>query len=67
MLAGRVTQPILRLAQLWQNFQQARISMDKLSDKQCICEVKKQNFFYVVCWILQHMQKKYLVNRQIWN
>ncbi len=32
MLAGRVTQPILRLAQLWQNFQQARISMDKLSD-----------------------------------
>lgn len=32
MLAGRVTQPILRLAQLWQNFQQAKISMDKLSD-----------------------------------
>jgi len=32
MLSGRVTQPILRLAQLWQNFQQARISIDKLSD-----------------------------------
>jgi len=32
MLAGRVSQPILRLAQLWQNFQQAKISMDKLSD-----------------------------------
>ena len=32
MLAGRVTQPILRLAQLWQNFQQAQISMDKLAD-----------------------------------
>ena len=27
-----VGQPILRLAQLWQNFQQAKISMDKLSD-----------------------------------
>lgn len=32
MLSGRVTQPILRLASLWQNFQQARISMEKLSD-----------------------------------
>ena len=32
MLSGRVTQPILRLAQLWQNFQQAKISMEKLSD-----------------------------------
>lgn len=32
MLSTRVTQPILRLAQLWQNFQQAKISMDKLSD-----------------------------------
>lgn len=32
MLASRVTQPILRLSQLWQNFQQARISMEKLSD-----------------------------------
>lgn len=32
MLSGRVTQPILRLSQLWQNFQQAKISMDKLSD-----------------------------------
>lgn len=32
MLAGRVTQPILRLAQLWQNFQQAKISIEKLSD-----------------------------------
>ena len=32
MLAGRVTQPILRLSQLWQNFQQARVSMEKLGD-----------------------------------
>lgn len=32
MLSGRVTQPILRLAQLWQNFQQAKISIEKLSD-----------------------------------
>lgn len=32
MLSARVTQPILRLAQLWQNFQQAKISMEKLSD-----------------------------------
>lgn len=32
MLSGRVTQPILRLSQLWQNFQQAKISIEKLSD-----------------------------------
>ena len=32
MLSSRVTQPILRLAQLWQNFQQAKISIEKLSD-----------------------------------
>lgn len=32
MLSGRVSQPILRLAQLWQNFQQAKISIEKLSD-----------------------------------
>lgn len=32
MLSGRVTQPILRLAQLWQNFQQAKVSIEKLSD-----------------------------------
>ncbi len=32
MLSGRVTQPILRLSQLWQNFQQARVSMEKLGD-----------------------------------
>ena len=32
MLAGRVAQPILRLSQLWQDFQQVRISVDKLGD-----------------------------------
>ncbi len=32
MLAGRVSQPILRLAQLWQDFQQVRISIDRLGD-----------------------------------
>lgn len=32
MLSGRVTQPILRLASLWQNFQQAKVSIEKLSD-----------------------------------
>jgi subfamily B ATP-binding cassette protein HlyB/CyaB len=32
MLAGRVAQPILRLAQLWQDFQQARVSVQRLGD-----------------------------------
>jgi subfamily B ATP-binding cassette protein HlyB/CyaB len=32
MLAGRVAQPVLRLAQLWQDFQQARISIARLGD-----------------------------------
>jgi subfamily B ATP-binding cassette protein HlyB/CyaB len=32
MIAQRITMPILRLAQLWQNFQQARISVDRLGD-----------------------------------
>ncbi|MHA6318300.1 type I secretion system permease/ATPase [Altererythrobacter sp. CAU 1778] len=32
MLAGRVAQPILRLSQLWQDFQQVRISVDRLDD-----------------------------------
>ena len=32
MLAARVSQPVLRLAQLWQDFQQARISIDRLGD-----------------------------------
>ncbi|MBI3561968.1 MAG: type I secretion system permease/ATPase [Gammaproteobacteria bacterium] len=32
MLAGRVTGPLLRLVQLWQDFQQARISIDRLGD-----------------------------------
>ncbi|PJG45909.1 hypothetical protein CAF53_16830 [Sphingobium sp. LB126] len=30
MLSGRVAQPILRLSQLWQDFQQVRISVDRL-------------------------------------
>ena len=32
MLAGRVSSPVLRLAQVWQDFQQARISIDRLGD-----------------------------------
>ena len=32
MLAGRVAQPVLRLAQLWQDFHQARISIERLGD-----------------------------------
>jgi subfamily B ATP-binding cassette protein HlyB/CyaB len=32
MLAGRVSQPVLRLAQLWQDFHQARLSIARLGD-----------------------------------
>lgn len=32
MLSGRVAGPILRLSQLWQDFQQVRISVDRLGD-----------------------------------
>ena len=32
MLASRVSAPVLRLAQLWQDFQQARVSVDRLGD-----------------------------------
>ena len=32
MLSGRVSQPILRIAQLWQDFQQMRISIARLGD-----------------------------------
>jgi subfamily B ATP-binding cassette protein HlyB/CyaB len=32
MLAGRVTMPVLRLAQMWQDFHQARISVARLGD-----------------------------------
>lgn len=32
MLSGRVSGPVLRLAQLWQDFQQVRLSMDRLGD-----------------------------------
>ena len=32
MLAGRVASPVLRLAQLWQDFQQVRISVHRLGD-----------------------------------
>ncbi|MFG1473823.1 type I secretion system permease/ATPase [Xanthobacter agilis] len=32
MLASRVSQPVLRLAQVWQDFHQARISIDRLGD-----------------------------------
>jgi ATP-binding cassette, subfamily B, bacterial HlyB/CyaB len=32
MLAGRVAQPILRLAQIWQDFHQARLSIKRLGD-----------------------------------
>ncbi|WP_442919016.1 type I secretion system permease/ATPase [Methylobacterium sp. WSM2598] len=32
MLAGQVNQPVLRLAQLWQDFQQFRLSVERLGD-----------------------------------
>ena len=32
MLAGRVNQPVLRLAQIWQDFHQARLSVERLGD-----------------------------------
>jgi ATP-binding cassette, subfamily B, bacterial HlyB/CyaB len=32
MLAGRVSQPVLRLAQMWQDFHQTRLSIDRLGD-----------------------------------
>jgi subfamily B ATP-binding cassette protein HlyB/CyaB len=32
MLAGRVTSPVLRIVQLWQDFQQAGVSVERLSD-----------------------------------
>ena len=32
MLAAHVSTPVLRLAQLWQDFQQVRLSMDRLGD-----------------------------------
>jgi subfamily B ATP-binding cassette protein HlyB/CyaB len=32
MLSQRVSSPVLRIAQLWQDFQQARISIDRLGD-----------------------------------
>lgn len=32
MLAGRVAAPVIRLAQLWQDFQQVRISVERLGD-----------------------------------
>lgn len=32
MMAGRVAAPVLRLAQLWQDFQQVRLSVERLGD-----------------------------------
>lgn len=32
MLAGRVAEPVLRLAGLWQQFQEARVGLDRLGD-----------------------------------
>src|SRR5262249_5158897 len=32
MLAARVSAPVLRLAQIWQDFHQARLSIDRLGD-----------------------------------
>jgi subfamily B ATP-binding cassette protein HlyB/CyaB len=32
ILSGRVSQPVLRLAQIWQDFHQARISVERLGD-----------------------------------
>ncbi|WP_151737649.1 type I secretion system permease/ATPase [Paenibacillus tengchongensis] len=39
MLAGRVSDPVLRMVQMWQDFQQTGISIDKLKD---IFEVKPE-------------------------
>lgn len=32
MLSGHVTQPVIRLAQLWNDFQQTGVSMQRLGD-----------------------------------
>ena len=32
MIAGQVAQPVLRLSQIWQDFQQVQISIDRLGD-----------------------------------
>ena len=32
LLAGRLMQPVLRLAQIWQDFHQARLSIARLGD-----------------------------------
>jgi ATP-binding cassette, subfamily B, bacterial HlyB/CyaB len=40
MLAGRVAGPVLRLAQLWQDFQQVRLSLARLAD---ILDTKTEN------------------------
>src|SRR6185437_377257 len=32
IMAGRVSGPVLRLAQIWQDFHQARLSIDRLGD-----------------------------------
>lgn len=32
MLAGRVTEPVLRIANIWQEFQQVRLSIERLGD-----------------------------------
>ena len=32
MIAGQVTQPILRLSQVWQDFQQVQVSVDRIGD-----------------------------------
>ena len=32
MISGRVSMPVLRLAQMWQDFHQARLSVDRLGD-----------------------------------
>ncbi|WP_133407099.1 type I secretion system permease/ATPase [Parashewanella tropica] len=43
MLSGQVAAPILRLAQLWQNFQQFRISLDRLGDVLNVPQEPQQN------------------------
>jgi ABC-type multidrug transport system fused ATPase/permease subunit len=47
MLAGRVAQPVLRLAQLWQDFHQARMSIARLGDiLNFTGNVTDQNLFF---------------------
>jgi subfamily B ATP-binding cassette protein HlyB/CyaB len=46
MIAGRISGPILKLVQLWQDFQQAGISIKRLGD---ILNTPAPPWFYNSC------------------